>query len=207
MVEVRRASGRQPRFFGVLDFLQVKWAANGLESFSGNLCAVLGRDVDLNLTKMDCQGPYFFLLRQNISYTPIVWNACGRAHQETLTVSRSLSKSIARIRTFVSAEVVYQRLHSSITLERLKRYARLILSLLLWTLTFGLLLEHLRSLLLLLLLCEHLVALRVWFSVVAWQFSVSRVTAVCRDLARMPGLPLPCLALTSFGNWQRSLSP
>ena len=43
------------------------------------------------------------LLRQNISYIPIVWSAYGRPHQDTLTVLRSLSKSIARKRNFASA--------------------------------------------------------------------------------------------------------
>ena len=64
------------------------------------------------------------LLRQNISYTPIVWSACGRPRPETLTVVRSLSKSIARKRNFVSAEVVCQKLHASITLEIWNRSAR-----------------------------------------------------------------------------------
>ena len=45
-------------------------------------------------------------------------------HQDTLTVVRFLSKSIARKRNVVSAEVVFQRLHSSITLEIWKRSAR-----------------------------------------------------------------------------------
>ena len=40
-----------------------------------------------------------------------------------LTVLRSLSKFIARKRNFVSSEVVFQRLHSSITLEIWKRSA------------------------------------------------------------------------------------
>ena len=33
-----------------------------------------------------------------MSYTPIVWSACGRPHRDTLTVLRSLNKSIARKR-------------------------------------------------------------------------------------------------------------
>ena len=45
-------------------------------------------------------------LRQNISCTPIVWSTYGRPHQDTLTVGRSLSKSIARTRNFVPADVV-----------------------------------------------------------------------------------------------------
>ena len=61
------------------------------------------------------------LLRQNISYTPNVWSAYGRPHRDKLTVLRSLSKSIARKRNFVSAEVVFQRLHPRITLEIWKR--------------------------------------------------------------------------------------
>ena len=64
------------------------------------------------------------LLRQNISYTPIVWSAYGRPHPDTLTVLRSLSKSIARKRNIASAEVVFHRLHSSITLEIWRRSAR-----------------------------------------------------------------------------------
>ena len=64
------------------------------------------------------------LLRQNISYTPIVWSAYGRPHADTLTVLRSLSKSIARKRNIASAEVVFHRLHSSITLEMWRRSAR-----------------------------------------------------------------------------------
>ena len=61
------------------------------------------------------------LLRQNISYTPIVWSAHGRPHQDTLTVLRSLNKFIAGKRNFVSAEVESQSLHSSITLAVWKR--------------------------------------------------------------------------------------
>ena len=62
----------------------------------------------------DYCGPHFpSLLGQNISYTLIVWIAHGRPHQDTLTVVRSTSKSIVRKRNFVSAEVVFQRLHSS----------------------------------------------------------------------------------------------
>ena len=49
--------------------------------------------------KLEHYGPHLAaLLRQNISYTPIVWSACGRPHPDTLTVLRSLSKSIARKR-------------------------------------------------------------------------------------------------------------
>ena len=58
------------------------------------------------------------------TYTPIVWTAHGRPHRDTLTVLRSLSKSIARKRNFVSAKVVYQKLHASNTLEIWKRSAR-----------------------------------------------------------------------------------
>ena len=73
---------------------------------------------------LDFYGPHFSsLLRQNISYTPIVWSAYGRHHQNTLTTSRSLSKSTTRKRNFVSVEVVFQRLHSRITLEIWKRSA------------------------------------------------------------------------------------
>ena len=47
--------------------------------------------------KLEHYGPHLAaLLRQNISYTPIVWSAYGRPHPDTLTVLRSLSKSIAR---------------------------------------------------------------------------------------------------------------
>ena len=63
------------------------------------------------------------LLRENISYTPIVWSAYGRPHRDTLTVLCSLIESISRKRNFVSAEVVYQKLHASITLEIRKRSA------------------------------------------------------------------------------------
>ena len=75
--------------------------------------------------KLDHYGPHLAaLLRQNISYTPIVWSAYGRPHQDTLTVLCSLSKSIARKRNFASAEVVFHKLHSSITLEIWRRSAR-----------------------------------------------------------------------------------
>ena len=61
--------------------------------------------------KLAYYGPHIpSLLRQYISYTPIVWSACGRPHRDTLTVLRSLSKSIARKRNFVSAEVLHQKL-------------------------------------------------------------------------------------------------
>ena len=75
--------------------------------------------------KLEHCGPHLpALLRQNISYTPIVWSAYGRPHPDTLTVLRSLSKSIARKRNIASAEVVFHRLHSSITLEIWRRSAR-----------------------------------------------------------------------------------
>ena len=64
------------------------------------------------------------ILRQNISYSPVVWSAYGRPHSDTLAVFRSLSKSIARKRNIASAEVVFHRLHSSITLEIWRRSAR-----------------------------------------------------------------------------------
>ena len=48
----------------------------------------------------------------------------GRPHSDTLTILRSLSKSIARKRNIASAEVVFHRLHSSITLEIWRRSAR-----------------------------------------------------------------------------------
>ena len=89
-----------------------------------------------------------FHLRQNISHTPIVWSASGRPHRDTLTVLRSLSKSTARKRNFVSAEVVYPKLHASITLEIWKRSARQIRACwpfrTFWTLTLGLCLGPLR---------------------------------------------------------------
>ena len=56
-------------------------------------------------------------LRQSAPCTPIMWCAYGRLHQDTLIVLRSLSKSLARERNFVSADVVVHRLHSSVTLE------------------------------------------------------------------------------------------
>ena len=57
--------------------------------------------------KLAHYGPHLpSLFRQNISYTPIVWSAYGRPHRDTLTVLRSLSKSTARKRNFVSAEVI-----------------------------------------------------------------------------------------------------
>ena len=50
-------------------------------------------------TKLVHYGPLLpSLLRQNMSCTPIVWSAYGRPHRDTLTVLRSLSKSIARKR-------------------------------------------------------------------------------------------------------------
>ena len=76
-------------------------------------------------SKLAHYGPHLpSFLRQNISHTPIVWSACGRPHRDTLTVLRPPSKSIARKRDFVSAEVVYQKLHASITLEIWKRSAQ-----------------------------------------------------------------------------------
>ena len=68
-------------------------------------------------------------------------------HQDTLTVLCSLSKSIARKRNFVSAEVVFQRVHTSITLEIWKHSARQIRACWpsrpspLWILTLSLCLE------------------------------------------------------------------
>ena len=75
--------------------------------------------------KLQHYGPHLAtLLRQNISYSPVVWSAFGRLHRDTLTVLRSFSKSIARKRNIASAEVVFHRLHSSITLEIWRRSAR-----------------------------------------------------------------------------------
>ena len=75
--------------------------------------------------KLERYGPHLpALLRQNISYTPVVWSAYGRPHADTLTVLRSLSKSIARKRNIASAEVVFHRLHSSISLEIWRRSSR-----------------------------------------------------------------------------------
>ena len=75
--------------------------------------------------KLQHYGPHLAtLLRQNISYSPVVWSAYGRPHPDTLAVLRSLSKSIARKRNIASAEVVFHRLHSSITLEIWRRSAR-----------------------------------------------------------------------------------
>ena len=66
-----------------------------------------------NLSIMAPTWPPFFA---KISLTsPIVWSAYGRPHPDTLAVLRSLSKSIARKRNIASAEVVFHRLHSSIT--------------------------------------------------------------------------------------------
>ena len=59
--------------------------------------------------------------RQNISYTPIVWSACAPPRQDTLAVSRPLSGPIAPKRNFVS-DVVFLRLHSSVTLETLRNF-------------------------------------------------------------------------------------
>ena len=75
--------------------------------------------------KLQHYGPHLAtLLRQNISYSSVVWSAYGRPHPDTLAVLRSLSKSIARKRNIASAEVVFHRLHSSITLEIWRRSAR-----------------------------------------------------------------------------------
>ena len=75
--------------------------------------------------KLEYYGPHLTsLLRQNISYTPNVWSACGRPHRDTLTVLRSLSKSIAHKRNFVSADVVYQILRASITPGNLETQCR-----------------------------------------------------------------------------------
>ena len=104
--------------------------ADVLTSALGNAYAALdvsGTDCTQSRVeaKLDHYGPHLAALhRQNISYTPIVWSAYGRPHQDTFTVLRSPSKSIARKRNFASAEVVSHRLHSSITLEIWKRSAR-----------------------------------------------------------------------------------
>ena len=57
--------------------------------------------------KFDCCGPHRPSLLRQISNTPIVWSAYGRLHQGTLTVLRSLSKSIARYSNLLAAEVVH----------------------------------------------------------------------------------------------------
>ena len=89
----------------------------------GNSYTVLNNDMLLHAQQAgaDCTqirheaklahcGPHLSsLLRQNISCTPTEWSACGHPHQDTLTVLRSLSKSIARKPIFVSGEVVYQK--------------------------------------------------------------------------------------------------
>ena len=67
--------------------------------------------------KLEHYGPHLpALLRQNISYPPSC-ECLWATSPDTLTVLRSLSKSIARKRNIASAEVVFHRLHSSITLE------------------------------------------------------------------------------------------
>ena len=77
------------------------------------------------VAKLDYCGPrHPSLLRKTISCTPVVWSAYGRPHQDTLTVLQTLSKFVARKRNFDAAEVVLQRLHSSITLEIWTRSAR-----------------------------------------------------------------------------------
>ena len=113
----------------------INWPADILTSALGNAYTVLDVSIcsphaseaglDCNQTKLEHYGPHLAtLLRQNISYSPIVWSAYGRPHPDTLAVLRSLSKSIARKRNIASAEVVFHRLHSSITLEIWRRSAR-----------------------------------------------------------------------------------
>ena len=60
-----------------------------------------------HVAKLNHCGPHLpSPFRQNISYTPIVWSTCGRRHQDTLTIGRSLIESIACKSNFVSADVV-----------------------------------------------------------------------------------------------------
>ena len=68
------------------------------------------------------------LFRQNISHTPIVCSH-GRPHEDTLTISRCLSESIARIRDFVSARLsVKNSTPASPHLEIWRRSVRQILA-------------------------------------------------------------------------------
>ena len=104
---------------------------NAYTALDVSICSPHASEAGVNCTqsrvqaKLEHYGPHLAaLLRQNISYTPIVWSAYGRPHPDTLTVLRSLSKSIARKRNIASAEVVFHRLHSSITLEIWRRSAR-----------------------------------------------------------------------------------
>ena len=118
--------------------------------------------------KLDDDGPLF---------SSIVWSAYGRPDQDTLTVLRSLSKSIARKRNVVSAEVVFQRLQSSITLEIWKRCPRQIRS---WTLDPDLwpaagAPPPLRALAL--VLCALLIALCLWPALVVCSLPLSVATA------------------------------
>ena len=70
-------------------------------------------------------GPIWTLFFAKTSLTPQLSGVpTGRPHPDTLAVLRSLSKSIARKRNVASAEVVFHRLHSSITLEIWRRTAR-----------------------------------------------------------------------------------
>ena len=50
--------------------------------------------------KLEHYGPHLAaLLRQNISYTPIVWSAYGRPHPDMLTDRFALSQQIHRAQT------------------------------------------------------------------------------------------------------------
>ena len=132
---------------------------------------------------------------------PTVWSAYGRPHRDTLTVLRSLSKSTARKRNFVSAEVVFQKLHSSITLEISKRSARQIRA----CCPLGTLPDSLG-----LCLGPSLCPPMVFWSLVCWCPSFPSTVSVfeacgcvvCSRFAR----PVSCVAdLSSFGCWRYSL--
>ena len=126
-----------------------------------------------------------------------------------MTVLRSLGKSIVRKRNFVSAEVVFEKLHSSITLEIWKRSARQIRACCpsrpfqtLWILAVS--------------LCQGPRAFSLlWVSfpdvLVSSLPSARVVSEACVCVRSQPfRVPVTCLmcgswlALSSFGNWRRS---
>ena len=82
---------------GLRMFSPLPWATPALPLTSRSALRTLSRLVP-TARRLDTRpnSPTLAHTCQNISYTPIVWSAYGRPHRDTLTVLRSLSKSIAR---------------------------------------------------------------------------------------------------------------
>ena len=104
---------------------------NALTALDVSICFPHAQEAGLDCSqstvdsKLARYGPRLnTLLAQNIGRLPIVWSAYGRHHSNTLTVLRTLSKSISRRRNVATEPAVFRRLHAKITVEIWRREIR-----------------------------------------------------------------------------------